>query len=162
YYFDVYAMNGYGNYVNYYQSGVLSGQGTSGGSDIGNYYAGINSSDPNFLTDLTNLINTHTYNSYYMYKVLVVTPFELKDTIGGKSYITCHYSGEKKVFSGPFDWVNAGFSREHTYAHSWMPTYPNDVNPELPNYSDYYNLFPVNQNKVNSARGNLPLGEVVN
>src|SRR5699024_4084244 len=66
------------------------------------------------------------------------------------------------VFSGPFDWVNAGFSREHTYAHSWMPTYPNDVNPELPNYSDYYNLFPVNQNKVNSARGNLPLGEVVN
>src|SRR5699024_1421554 len=54
YYFDVYAMNGYGNYVNYYQSGVLSGQGTSGGSDIGNYYAGINSSDPNFLTDLTN------------------------------------------------------------------------------------------------------------
>lgn len=162
YYFTVYALNGYGNYVNYDQAAPLSGNQQSGGSQIGSYYQGITSADPNLLSDLTALINPHTYNSYYMYKVLVMEPFEVKDTLGGQSYVTCHYSGDKVVFSGAFDWVAENFSREHSYCHSWMPTYPNDVNPELDNYADYFNLYPVNQTDVNSARSNLPLGEVTN
>lgn len=162
YYFVVYALNGYGNYVNYLQSAPLNGMQTSGGSEIGNYYQGISSSDPNLLNDLTTLINPHTHSSYYMYKILMMDPFEVKDTTGGQSYVTCHYSGEKVVFSGSFDWMATGYSREHTYAHSWMPTYPNDVNPELDNYADYFNLYPVNQNDANVARSNLPLGVVTN
>lgn len=162
YYFTVYAMNGYDNFMNYLQASGISGDQVSGGSEIGNYYQGISSSDPNLVSELTALINPHTYSSYYMYKILMMDPFEVKDTIGGKSYATGRYSGEKKVFTGPFDWVTEGFSREHTYAHSWMPTYPNDQNPELDNYADYFNLYPVDQNNANVPRSNLPLGKVVN
>ena len=55
--------------------------------------------------------------------------FEVRDTTGGQSFVTCSYTGENKVFNDPFDWTATGYSREHTYCHSWMPTFPCD-NPE--------------------------------
>ena len=85
--------------------------------------------------------------------------FEVRDTINGQSVVTCAYSGENKIFDDPFDWTTLGYSREHTFAHSWMSTWPAD-NPEQPEYNDQHNLYPTNLNDANIPRSNLPLGEI--
>jgi hypothetical protein len=85
--------------------------------------------------------------------------FEVSDTTNGQSYVTCVYTGENKVFNDPFDWTATGYSREHTYCHSWMPTFPCD-NPEQPEYTDQHNLYPTNLANANSYRSNLPLMEI--
>ncbi|MDX1653383.1 MAG: endonuclease [Brumimicrobium sp.] len=159
YHFAVYAFNGYGSYVNYNQAGVLTGNVSSTGEEIGTYYSGINSQNPTLINDLTALINPHAYSSYFLYKTIMMDQFEIKDTVNGESYVECAYSGERKVFSGPFDWTATGYSREHTYSHSWMPTYPAD-NPEELEYADYHNLYPTNLSQANTPRSNLPLGEI--
>jgi hypothetical protein len=87
----------------------------------------------------------------------MVTLFWERDTTNGDKAVTCVYSGENFVFTEPFAWTI--FSREHTYCHYWMPTYPSTTGIE---YSDYYNLFPVDQNNCNSVRSDYPLGVVVN
>ncbi|PKR80364.1 hypothetical protein CW751_09830 [Brumimicrobium salinarum] len=162
YHFTVYAMNGFDNFVNYNQVEKLEGNQMSGGEEIGNYYAGISSTSPNLIGDLTNLINPHTRSSYFMYKGLMMDNFEVMDTTGGDSYVICCYSAERKVFSGAFDWTNTGFSREHTYPHSWFPTHPanSTYGQEEIEYVDYHNLYPINQQEANQPRGNLPLGVV--
>lgn len=163
YHFAIYAYNGYGDYINYNQDDVLIGNGMSGGAEIGNYYEGISSADTELVDELTALINPHTVSSYFMYKGLMMDDFEVADTTGGDSYVVCCYSGERKVFSGSFDWNETGYSREHTYPHSWFPTHPaNEVyGQEKIEYLDYHNLYPINQSKANEPRGNLPLGVVV-
>jgi endonuclease I len=98
--------------------------------------------------------------TYFMYKQTMMQEFEVKDTTAGQSYVTCAYSGERKVFSGPFDWTPTNYSREHVFAHSWMPTNPAN-SPERPEYTDQFNLYPVNFPSVNAVRSNYPLGEVV-
>ena len=157
YYFDVYSFNGYGNYINYNQTDVLSGNESSTGEQIGNYYSGISSMSPTLIDDLTSLINPHDFSSYFLYKTIMMDQFEVRDTTNGESFVECAYSGERKVFSGPFDWTATGYSREHTYAHSWMPTFPAD-NPEEEEYVDYHNLYPTNLAQANSPRSNLPFG----
>jgi endonuclease I len=159
YHFAVYAYNGFGNYVNYAQSQVLTGNVSSTGSNIGTYYTGISSLEPTLVDDLTALINPHQFNSYFLYKTIVMDQFEIRDTVNGESFVECAYSGERLVFAGPFDWVATGYSREHTYAHSWMGTFPAN-NPEQPEYADYHNLYPANLAKANTPRSNLPLGEI--
>ena len=159
YHFAVYAYNGFGNYVNYAQSQVLSGNVSSTGSNIGNYYNGISSSSASLIADLTALVNPHQFYSYFLYKTIIMDQFEIRDTINGESFVECAYSGERLVFGGPFDWTATGYSREHTYAHSWMGTFPAD-NPEQPEYTDYHNLYPANLAKANTPRSNLPLGEI--
>src|SRR5690554_36313 len=162
YHFAIYAYNGYGNFVNYNQTEVLTGNQASQGEQIGNYYNGISSTDNDLLDKLTNLINPHTQSSYFLYKGLMMDDFEVMDTTGGQSFVVCSYTAERKVFDGPFDWTTVGYSREHTYAHSWFPTHPaGDYQNEKPEYLDYHNLYPVNQNEANVMRGNLPLGIVV-
>jgi len=74
-------------------------------------------------------------------------------------YIECVYSRDKKVFAGSFDWTKMGFSREHTFPHSWMPSYPAN-SPERPEYSDLHNLYPTNLEKANTVRNNYPFGEI--
>lgn len=157
YYFDVYSFNGYGNFTNYNQTNVLSGNESSTGEQIGNYYNGISSLSPTLIDDLTTLINPHNFSSYFLYKTIMMDQFEVRDTTNGESFVECAYSGERKVFSGPFDWTATGYSREHTYAHSWMPTFPAD-NPEEAEYVDYHNLYPTNLAQANSPRSNLPFG----
>lgn len=162
YHFAIYAYNGYGNFVNYNQTEVLTGNQASQGEQIGNYYNGISSGDTDLLQKLTTLINPHTQSSYFLYKGLMMDDFEVMDTTGGQSFVVCSYTAERKVFDGPFDWTTVGYSREHTYAHSWFPTHPaGDYQNEKPEYLDYHNLYPVNQNEANVMRGNLPLGIVV-
>jgi endonuclease I len=86
----------------------------------------------------------------------MMNQFEIRDTTAGQSYVVCAYSGERKVFNDPFDWTATGYSREHTYSHSWMPTFPAD-NPEQKEYNDQHNLYPTNLQNANTPRSNLPL-----
>jgi hypothetical protein len=60
---------------------------------------------------------------------------------------------------GAFDWVKSGFSREHTFSHSWMPSYPAN-NPYKMEYSDLHNLYPAHLANANTKRSNYPLDEV--
>lgn len=159
YYFAVYAFNGEGGFENYLLTAPATGSTTSLGENIGTYYTGISSSSPTLVTDLKNLINPHTQLTYFAYKQTMMNEFEIKDTTNGQSYVTCAYSGERKVFNDPFDWTPTGYSREHTFSHSWMPTFPAD-SPEEPEYTDQHHLYPTNLQQANSPRSNLPMDEI--
>jgi endonuclease I len=159
YFFQVYAFNGQGGFENYLLGTPASGSVSSEGEQIGNYYSGIDATASSFNTDLQALINPHTFITYFMYKQTMMNEFEVRDTTAGQSYVTCAYSGERKVFNDPFDWTPTGYSREHTFAHSWMPTYPAD-SPEEPEYTDQHHLYPTNLNNANTPRSNLPFGEI--
>jgi endonuclease I len=157
YYFAVFSYNGPAPYRNYLTASPLAGSVISSGSmQPPTYYSGISPAAPTFVDDLTTLINPHTDNFYSNYGPRMVSLFWARDTTGGDKAITCVYSGENLRYTEPFAWNT--FSREHTYAHSWMPTYPSTTGPE---YSDYFNLFPTDQNNCNAVRSNYPLGEVV-
>jgi len=159
YYFAVYAFNGAGGFENYLTTAPALGNATSTGENIGSYYGTITSASPTLHTDLEALINPHTQISYFLYKQTMMNEFEIRDTTNGQSFVECAYSGERKVFDDPFDWTAAGYSREHTFAHSWMPTWPAD-SPEEPEYTDQHNLYPTNLNQANTPRSNLPLGDI--
>lgn len=156
----IFAFNGPAGYENYKTTAPLTGNITSQGQQIGNYYNGINHTSASFLTSLSALINPHTVISYTNYKPTVMAQFEVRDTVNGQSYVECSYTGERKLFMDPFDWTAVGYSREHSYCHSWMPTYPADGTPAMPEYSDQHNLYPVNQTNANSPRSNLPMNVV--
>ena len=161
YYFKVFAFNGSGGFENYLTSTPAENQTTSLGAQVGNYYNGIVGTSSSLLSELTNLINPHNYITYFLYKTTMMSQFEVKDTTDGQSYVTCCYSGENKVFNDPFDWSDNNYSREHTYAHSWMGTFPCN-NPEEEEYADQHNLYPANLPNANSPRSNLPLGDITN
>jgi len=159
YTYSVYAFNGQGAFVNYKTTAPASGTQVSLGEQIGTYYSGLNRTSTTFLTDLSTLINPHTVISYFNYKTTIMNAFEIRDTTLGLSFVECCYSGERKVFNDPFDWTTVGYSREHTFCHSWMPTYPAD-NPAKPEYSDMHNLYPANNTQANGPRSNLPLSDI--
>ncbi len=160
YYFAVYAYNGQGGFENYLTTTPATGNVTSLGQQINNYYNTVDANVSTFINDLGALVNPHTMISYFNYKQTMIAEFEAKDTVNGDSYVTCAYSGQKKVYTGSFDWTANNFSREHVYAHSWMPSNPAD-SPEKPEYTDQHNLLPTNFSNVNSVRSNYPLGVVV-
>jgi hypothetical protein len=159
YFFAVYAFNGPSGYQNYKTTNPATGNVTSQGEQIGNYYNGIQSGASSFLSDLSALINPHTSISYYNYLTTMMTQYEVRDTTNGQSFVQCVYSGERKVFQDPFTWTAVGYSREHSYCHSWMPTNPCD-NPEQPEYNDQHNLWPTNLQQANTPRSNLPLMDI--
>lgn len=156
----VFSFNGPATFENYKTTAPLTGTITSQGQQIGNYYNGINHNNTSFLTSLSALINPHTVISYTNYKSTVMAQFEVRDTTMGRSLVVCSYTGERKIFDDPFDWTAVGYSREHSYCHSWMPSYPADGNPAKPEYSDQHNLYPVNQAQANSPRSNLPMNVI--
>lgn len=159
YYFAVYAYNGSGSNINYLTTAPLAGNVTTPASMMpSNYYNGINTTSATFVADLHNLTNPHTMQFYSNYGNYMVKGFAARDTTLDRRVITCVYSGENKIYIEPFDFTAAGYSREHTYCHSWMPTNPAQ---SLPEYNDYHHLFPTNQNDVNALRSNYPLGKVV-
>ena len=159
YHFSIYAFNGSNGFENYLTTAPATGNVASLGEDIGTYYSGISSASPTLPADLYSLINPHTQVSYFLYKQTMMNEFEVKDTTNGQSFITCVYSGENLVFDDPFDWTATGYSREHTFPHSWMHTWPAN-SPEEPEYTDQHNLYPTNLNQANQPRSNVPLGEV--
>lgn len=159
YYFAVYAFNGTGGFENYLTTSPLTGNVTSLGENIGTFYNGIDKTAATFNTDLYNLVNPHNVISYFLYKQTMMSEFEIRDTTNNDSYVTCALSGERKVFTGTFDWTATGYSREHTFAHSWMPSFPAD-NPEEPEYNDQHNLYPANLDEANTPRSNLALDDI--
>lgn len=159
YYFAVFAFNGPANYRNYLTTAPLTGNVTTPATmQPAAYYNGINTSSSSFMTDLHNLVNPHTEQYYSNYATRMVSLFASRDTTDDRRVITCVYSGENKIYTEPFDFTTVGYSREHTYCHSWMPTNPAQ---DLPEYNDYHHLFPTNQNEANAIRSNYPLGKVV-
>ncbi|MCC6252252.1 MAG: endonuclease [Bacteroidia bacterium] len=169
YSFAIYAYNGNGTFRNYNQAAELVGNVTSSASMMPmNEYATINTSSSTFVNDLTSVINVPGRNKIYYgnYGSTMMKLFAATDTLNGKKVATCVYSGLKYIYSEPITW--GYMSREHTYCHNWMPTFPADGsgatpnNTERPEYNDQHNLYPTNQDDVNAVRSNYPMGEVVN
>ncbi len=159
YYFAVYTYNGSGTFRNYNTTAPLTGNVTTPATMMpAGEYAGISTSSPTFVADLHNHVNPHQMQFYSNYANLMIAKFAARDTVDNQRVITCVYSGENKIYTEPFDFTSNGYSREHSYPHSWMPTEPAQ---DLPEYNDYHHLFPTNQNQANAVRSNYPLGEVV-
>ena len=160
YHFAVFPYNGTGVYTNYKTNSPLTGSTTTPATMVsGTYYNGINSGSPTFVADLHALVNPHSMKFYSDYDDYVINHFASRDTTLNRRVVTCVYSGENKIYTEPFDFTANGFSREHTFPHSWMPTNPAQ---SLPEYNDYHHLFPTNQDEINALRSNFPLGVVVN
>ena len=160
YYFSVYTYNGPSNFRNYNINTPLVGNVTTPASMMpASYYSNLNTASLSFMDDLHALINPHQQQYYSYYDDLMIPFFEARDTTLDRRVVTCVYSGENLIYTEPFDFTANGYSREHTYCHSWMPTNPAQ---NLPEYSDYHHLFPSNLNSANIVRSNNPLGEVVN
>ncbi len=163
YHFAIFAYNGSGVSRNYLTVAPLTGNVTSHGSmQASMYYSTVSTANNSFVSDLHNQINPHIKQTYNNYGVKFLMPFIARDTTGDQRVVTCVYSGENKIYSEPWAWTNNGFSREHTYCQSWMPSENITGFQSSPEYSDYHQLFPVNQNSANLVRSNFPLGEVVN
>ncbi|MDP2386356.1 MAG: endonuclease [Bacteroidota bacterium] len=158
----VFAYNGSGSFTNYNTvNPALNGFTSLATMLPAGEYSSVSTASPSFLTQLQAKINPHTSIFYSNYANTMINLFEATDTINGQKTITCKYSGERVIYTPPFDWTNNDFSREHSYCHNWMPTNPAD-NPELPEYNDQHHLFPCKQTDVNAERSNYPLGEVIN
>jgi len=159
YYFAVFAYNGIASNRNYLTTNPLTANVMTPNTMMpSNYYNGISTSSGTFVADLHALVNPHQMQFYSNYGNLMIRNFTARDTTLNRRVITCVYSGENKIYTEPFDFTANGYSREHTYCHSWMPTNPAQ---DLPEYNDYHHLFPTNQNEVNALRSNYPLGIVV-
>lgn len=162
YHFAVFALNGQGGNENYVTATPAIGSVTSTGSAAGNYYQSITPTASNFVSSLTGLISQRQMITYYNYRQTFMQEFDLKDTTAGRTYAECQYSGYRVAFQGNFDWTTHDFSREHVYAHSWMPGNPfNANNNEQRPYNDQHNLLPTKYLQVNSTRSNFPFGNVV-
>ena len=160
YYFAVYTYNGPNNFRNYNITAPLLGNSTTPATMLpASYYSTLNTGNSSFATNLHALVNPHQVQYYSYYANTMIYSFEARDTTLDRRVVTCVYSGENKIYTEPFDWASNGYSREHTYCHSWMPTNPATL---LPEYSDYHHLFPTNLNDVNIVRSNNALGVVVN
>jgi len=159
YHFAIFAYNGPDNFRNYNMTPYLWNYTTPATMLQPGYYDNLNTASPSFMNDLHALVNPHQQQYYSYYGNLMIPNFETRDTTLNRRVVTCVYSGENKIYSEPFSWSSTGYSREHTYCHSWMPTNPAT---NLPEYSDYHHLFPSNLNSANILRSNNPLGEVIN
>ena len=155
YYFAVFSYNNPKGFENYLQSNPLKGKVSSGASLVGNYYSGIFTDNNSLLSDLQNRVKAQAIKVQYDdYDSTLIENFESRDTAGGQKVITCVYSGFNYVYVPPFKW--GYMSREHTFAHSWMPN--EDLSMDY--YSDLFNLFPTDLEYANMLRSNYPLGEV--
>jgi hypothetical protein len=161
YYIKIFPYNGFSGYENYLTANPAAIDTTTLPNMIDTYYDAINLSTPSLWQDLHTLINAHTTLYYSDYDSYMINTFESRDTVvAGRSQkaLTCAYSGENYVYTEPFAFTLV--SREHVFCESWMPTYTSGGYTSLPEYSDYHNLLPVDQNKVNVYRLNYPLGIV--
>lgn len=167
YHFAVYTFNGAGQYINYRTISPATGNVTTLGSMMpASEYSTVQAGSTDFISQLKAVINPHTSIFYGNYASTMINKFVARDTfvtVGSNTfdkYVDCSYSTDLAVYNEPFDWTAMDWSREHTYPHSWMPSFPAD-NPEKPEYNDQHNLYPARQTNVNALRCNYPLGDVV-
>jgi len=156
YHVAVFAFSGSGIYSNYNSTPRINSVVTPISMQSPTYYNGISVSSPNFVTQLHSKINPHTLMFYSDFDDTYIQDFVHRDTVNNEKVVTCAYSGEEYIYSAPFNF--SVISREHTYPQSWMPTFGDQTKPE---YNDYHNLYPVNQNNANAVRSNKPLGKVI-
>jgi hypothetical protein len=157
----VFSFNGSGTFINYNTNSPATGNFTSLSTMMpANEYSSVSTSAATFITDLHNKVNPHSSIFYSNYANTMINLFESRDTSDGRKYVVCSYSSYRAVYTPPFDWTSNDFSREHSFPHTWMPTFPAD-NPEKPEYNDQHMLYPTKQNDVNAERSNYPLGEVI-
>ncbi|MEN9947621.1 MAG: hypothetical protein RL106_444 [Bacteroidota bacterium] len=124
---------------------------------VGNYYDAVDSTSLTFVNDLKSRIRApYIKISYNNYDETMIAQYAHVDTAGGQQIVNCVYSQFHYTYTPPFDWLP--ISREHTYCHSWMPSYSSTSTNE---YADQHHLFPTQQNNANGVRSNHPLGEVV-
>jgi endonuclease I len=164
YHFAVFPYGGSGTYSNYLTPinsiNVTAPESMQSLSE----YAGISTSNTTLVSDIYNLINPHQVQFYSNYAPTMINLFTTRDTlatVGATTFnrvVDCVYSGEKRLYNEPFDWTAYDYSREHTFPHSWMPSFDSQETPE---YSDYHNLYPAKQTNVNARRCNYPLGEIL-
>ncbi|MBK6538593.1 MAG: endonuclease [Ignavibacteria bacterium] len=127
-------------------------------SDAGTYYNSISTSSPSFVTDLEGRIRSpYTRISYDSFDETNIANYASVNNGNGTRSVICVYTGYEYIYSGVFSWGT--MSREHTFAHSWMPTFPST---SVDQYSDQYQLFPTHQNNANGRRSNHPFGIVTN
>lgn len=175
YSFEAFSFNGPAGFENYLTSSTSSGSITTPGGQPGNYYAGIDPSQPDFVTTLHNKINPHDTIFYSAFASRMVSSWLERDTTAGKKVVNCVYTNLPQVYEGQFLWAastnTAVLTREHTYCQSWMPTntpavapnWPNNAQGrEYPEYNDMHHLFPAHQANGNLKRSDNPLGVVVN
>ncbi len=164
YEFAVYSYNGLGTFTNYAATAVTASTTTPQTMLDPTYYSGVSETNSSFVGDLHNVVNPHTAIFYSDYIETMVSGFQIRDTfvVSGQiindRVLDCPYSGAPILFQEPYQFGSTGTSREHTFSHSWMPTF-NASSPERPEYSDQHNLYPVFQN-INEIRCNYPFGEV--
>ncbi len=153
-YFKAFPFNGVMQYTNYFTTATeqMLEMPTSDGSPA--TYAGLDPLAASFVSDLRERVEDHTQIYYSNFDETFVTEFAARDTVDGQRALTCSYTSDIIVYTEPFVWDV--FSREHSFAYSWMPITNQDAVP----YSDMFNLYPVNQNKANAVRSNYPFGEV--
>jgi endonuclease I len=122
----------------------------------GSYYDAIDVSSSTFISDLeTRVRSPYTKISYDKYDETNIANFASHDNGDGTKTVTCVYTGYQYVYTGTFTWLP--ISREHTWCHSWMPSYSSESTNE---YADQHHLFPVHQYNANVSRSNHPLGIV--
>ena len=167
YHFRAYTYNGEGNITNYNTTlPAADSVSTPATMMAAGEYSTIDPSNPGFIATLSAQVNQRQTVFYSNYAPTMINLFEARDTmvsVGTSKFfraINCAYSGLARPYNEPFDWTAYDFSREHTYPHSWMPTF-DASNPERPEYNDQHNLYPTKQSNVNATRCNYPLGEVV-
>ena len=159
YYIRVFPFNGTSTTENYLTSQGIEKMVKSKGLFYGEYYQGLSMESESFLLDLGVRLQQHQVIDYAAYKSTLLESVELLDTSGNRRFIQCVYTGHQQIVEGVFDWVKSGFSREHTFSHSWMPSYPAN-NPYKSEYSDLHNLYPTHLANANTKRSNYPLDEV--
>jgi endonuclease I len=164
YHFAVFPYSGSGAFTNYLNT-INSVSVTSPASmQNPEEYSGISAANTTLVSDLHNLINPHFVQFYSNYAPTMINLFTTRDTlatVGSTIFnrvVDCVYSGEKRLYNEPFEWTVFDYMREHTFPHSWMPSFGSQDTPE---YSDYHNLYPAKQTNVSSLRCNYPLGDVV-
>ena len=127
-------------------------------AQAGDYYNLIDTNSPVFVNELQSRVRIpYTRVSYDQFDETNIANFAAIDNGDGTKSVRCVYSNYEYIYSGIFTWLT--LSREHTYCHSWMPTYNSKSGQE---YSDQHHLFPVHQNNANLIRSNHPLGNVTN
>lgn len=113
------------------------------------YYDNVEDLSGNDLYNaLHNLISTNTYSSYDGAKTYL---FQELDNLGGQ--VKCVYTGEIYNINSSYN-GQSNPNTEHTYAQSWFSTSESSIKK-----ADLHHLFITTMN-VNSARGNLPFGNV--
>ena len=161
YYFATFAYNTSGGNYNYKSDNPLRDTVISALANPGSYYNSINPAATTFVSDLTNLINSHTLITYASFKDNIMPAIYERDTTGSQVAVNCEYTTELYVYTPSISFGSGTnqYSKEHRFPQSYFPTGASTTTAEG---ADFHNLALTNYNKANAKRSNNPYGEVVN